>query len=206
MIKNEPSGQAYSEIISYYDNDAAALSRRYEKLTFEIVHSDILRYLPKPPGRAIDIGAGSGRDSEALRKLGFDVTAVEPSQKMRELAKHQRADDNIRWVDDTLPHLRRVDRRLQFVLVLVSAVWMHLRRQDQKQAMQTVFDLTAPGGRAFISFRHASPHDKTTIYATKIEQVRDDAVECGFTILQCSTTEDLLGRPGTTWHSLILEK
>ena len=39
--------------------------------------------LPRPPGRALDVGAGTGRDAAWLARLGFQVVAVEPSGVLR---------------------------------------------------------------------------------------------------------------------------
>jgi 2-polyprenyl-3-methyl-5-hydroxy-6-metoxy-1,4-benzoquinol methylase len=195
-----------SEIISYYDQNADTLARRYESLTFELVHRTLPTHLPTPPGWAIDIGAGSGRDAATLSRRGFSVVAVEPSARMREIGAHLHAREKITWIDDTLPELQSVNRSLKFKVVLSSAVWMHLDRQQQEHAMRTIFDLTAPGGRAFITFRSRSPHDEATIFPITVDDVVTDADRTGYISLNYSSSKDRLGRSGVVWHSLAFEK
>src|SRR5687768_12696850 len=114
-------------LTSTYNRKAPALVRRYESLSFEEVHASILDLVPPPPARALDVGAGSGRDAAALADLGLRVFAVEPSAMMRMAAQRRHRDVTVRWLDDQLPHLSRVRRSgLLFDFVLLSAVWMHL--------------------------------------------------------------------------------
>ncbi|MGQ3357308.1 MAG: class I SAM-dependent methyltransferase, partial [Phreatobacter sp.] len=65
-----------------YAEEAENLARQYESVTFEEVHAPLLHLLPLS-GRALDIGAGSGRDAAALAARGFAVTAVEPTAELR---------------------------------------------------------------------------------------------------------------------------
>ncbi|MDI9245977.1 hypothetical protein [Marinobacter sp. CHS3-4] len=50
---------------------------QYQSLTCEQVHQDWLSLLRDKSGLALDVGAGSGRDSSALAARGWDVVAVE---------------------------------------------------------------------------------------------------------------------------------
>ena len=69
----------------YYSDNANALFERYTALDFETVHAELLSCLPDTPGAALDVGAGAGRDALALAKRGWEVVAVEPAQRLRQL-------------------------------------------------------------------------------------------------------------------------
>jgi 2-polyprenyl-3-methyl-5-hydroxy-6-metoxy-1,4-benzoquinol methylase len=145
--------------MDYYIDRAEELFAAYQAVSPEQVHSAWSHLLPAQPGLACDIGAGSGRDACWLAKLGWNVTAVEPSPKLRHLGQsHTTANHckpgSVTWLDDTLPELKRLrslDQR--FNLILISAVWMHLPPTQHERAMRIVSDLLTPGGLLVISLR-----------------------------------------------------
>jgi protein-L-isoaspartate O-methyltransferase len=94
-----------------YDERAEAFAARYEQLRAEDVHAGFLDVLPAGADRLVlDIGAGSGRDAAWLRRLGFEVVAVEPAQPMREAAQALHPNLGIRWLEDRLPALPATHR------------------------------------------------------------------------------------------------
>ncbi|MEP4259460.1 MAG: SAM-dependent methyltransferase, partial [Rhizobiaceae bacterium] len=70
-----------------YSQKARAFYDQYQSLAFEQVHQDWLSFLGDKQGLALDVGAGSGRDSSALAARGWDVVAVEPATGLRELGQ-----------------------------------------------------------------------------------------------------------------------
>jgi len=110
--------------------------------------------MPKEPGLAADIGAGSGRDANWLEGLGWDVVAVEPEAAIRQPATAE-SHPQVTWLDDRPPklqHLRKSDTRVN--LILVSAVWMHLSPSQREVAFRVLSNLLAPGGLLVVSVRH----------------------------------------------------
>lgn len=138
-----------------YAEQAESLIPHYESLSFEEVHASVLHLLPDEPGRALDIGAGTGRDAGALAAMGHDVVAVEPTLEFRSRAQELHPSPRIDWVDDSLPALQSLaDRGGVFDLVLSSAVWMHLDEGQRRHAMPNVARLLRPGGLLVLSLRH----------------------------------------------------
>src|SRR5690606_7747655 len=130
-----------------YSRDAQRFFEQYQSLRFEAVHHTWLTRLPQPPGFALDIGAGSGRDAAALAARGWDVLAVEPADGLRELGEQATQGLSVQWLNDRLPDLSQV-RALsyRFQLILVSAVWMHLPPGQRERAFRILTELLAPGG------------------------------------------------------------
>ncbi|MGK5094412.1 methyltransferase domain-containing protein [Deltaproteobacteria bacterium TL4] len=93
--------------LKVYAKQAQAFAVQYEQLAPEAVHADWLSYLPKS-GKALDIGAGTGRDAAWLVKQGLSVYAVEPVAAMRQQAEVFHPDSGIHWIDDTLPLSERM--------------------------------------------------------------------------------------------------
>jgi hypothetical protein len=61
----------------------------------------------------------------------------------------------IEWVDDSLPELAHLTRRgLDFDLVMLTAVWMHLDPHQRQLAMPRVAALVHTSGTVIMSLRH----------------------------------------------------
>ncbi|MCY4343807.1 MAG: class I SAM-dependent methyltransferase [Gammaproteobacteria bacterium] len=138
---------------AYYDQNADALVDQYGALNADDMHQAWARkHLPKEPGFACDIGAGTGRDANWLAQQGWEVVAVEPSALRDKAAAttHPR----VTWLNDALPGLtvlRALGRR--FDLILLSAVWMHVAPKDRERAFRILSDLLNPSGLLVITLR-----------------------------------------------------
>jgi len=95
-----------------YGEEAPALIRQYESISFAQAHRQVLHLIPTTPGRALDIGAGTGRDAAGLAAMGHAVLAVEPTEELRRAAAALHPLPRIEWLDDSLPLLPRVTQRI----------------------------------------------------------------------------------------------
>lgn len=140
---------------SPYDEDASGHVRRWESVTFRQVHDCWSHLLPAGGGIVLDIGAGSGRDAAHLAELGFEVVAVEPSARLREEAQRLHPSGRIRWVEDSLPALAEVHRLdYRYDVILLSAVWMHVRPAQRERAFRILAEMLKPGGILVFTLRH----------------------------------------------------
>jgi protein-L-isoaspartate O-methyltransferase len=138
-----------------YADEAEALLARYESLSAVDVHRAVLHLLPTRPARVLDIGSGTGRDAAWFASLGHEVVAVEPTDVLRSRAMALHASPGITWVDDALPDLARLQARAQqFDLVMLTAVFMHLDRDQRIRAMPNIASQLGPGGRLIMRLRH----------------------------------------------------
>lgn len=113
-----------------------------------------------PPGRALDVACGEGRNALWLAELGWRVTAVDFSavalDKGRALqARHQRGDQlRIDWVHaDVLGHDLG---RGEYDLAVVA--YLQLPEGERRSALRGSFDALAPGGTFFVV-----AHDSTNL-------------------------------------------
>ena len=182
-----------------YEKHAEKLSERYESVLFENVHGWLLPILGKKRGRALDIGAGSGRDAAGLSGLGFDVVvAVEPSDRMRAEAQKRHPGLSVEWVDSALPELSSLEKG-PFDLILISAVWMHLSPSDRPRAFQRVSSLLSPGAILAMTMKDGPRDEDFPIYPVPAGELEFLARENRMEILFFENQKDLLGRQEITW-------
>lgn len=115
----------------------------------------VLECLPKPRGRALEIGAGHGMASAALARTGWKVTALEPDPSelvgagaIRQLAQETGLD--IRVVEAFGEELPFSDG--EFDLVLARQVLHHAR--DLPQLCRELARVVRPGGRVLAVREH----------------------------------------------------
>jgi SAM-dependent methyltransferase len=100
-----------------------------------------------PPGRALDLAAGEGRNAIWLARRGWDVEAVEFSpvaiDKGRDLAAH--AEVEVTW---TLADLTDAPELQQADLVLLA--YLHLPQPAADEALRHAASLVRPGGTLLV--------------------------------------------------------
>ena len=194
-----------SDAIDWYDANARQLSASYEALRAEDVYGWLTGLLPSPPGVAVDVGAGTGRDAAWLTSLGFDVIAVEPSAKMRVEGIRRHADNNIRWIDDRLPSLAGTLRLgIAADVVLLGAVWMHVAPADRERAFRKLVLLLRSGGVLALTLRHGPVEPERGLHPTSPEEIERLARRNGLAVVHTQRDEDSLGRPGVSWTQMAL--
>ena len=190
----------------FYDDNSERLFNDYVSLKFKDIFSDIEQFICNSSGCALDVGAGSGRDSAALSDLGFDVTAVEPSKKMRELAASFYRKNKIKWIDDSLPFLKKIiSSKKKFDLILISAVWMHLTSQEQVESLSSLMKLLQPKGNIIITLRLGPKEPDRHIQEINISELLTNALKLGFIIAYVSEIrDDSFNRPHIKWQKVVL--
>lgn len=193
--------------IEYYSTYADRFYQKYEKLQSNEINALWADLIPQRKCRVLDIGAGSGRDATWLAQKGFDVIAVEPADGLRELAKNQYDKQAIRWVNDRLPELHHVKNlRLEFELILMNAVWMHIAPEYREEAFYTVSVLLRTGGVLIMTLRTGPCYDDRAmhpVYSRElIRYAKARRLECIFDIQR----DDLFGRTEVSWKTIAFKK
>lgn len=193
-----------------YADEAADLLVRYERFGFEEAHEAVLHLLPAAPGRALDIGAGTGRDAAYLAGKGFRVVAVEPTETLRTAAAERHASPAIDWVDDGLPDLSHVAGTEEpFDLILLSAVWMHLDPDERRAAMPVVAALLALGGILVMSLRHGPVPRGRRMFAVTAEETVALSAAAGLETLfnrHAPSRQADNRRRGVSWTTLVFRR
>lgn len=190
----------------FYHQNAQTFFDRYRGLTTPEVLGDAVKAVPAKPSLVLDIGSGSGRDSEWLAAHGHIVVSVEPAKALRDLAIQRGQDRRIIHFDATLPGLDGLDAFVGgFDFVLCSAVWMHLDADERPVGALRLFELMKAGATAIVTFKVASEDKERLMYEIDPAVVAEDFRSMGFDV-DMNENIDLLGRDDTRWFTCVLRK
>ena len=186
--------------VSWYDQHAESLAEKYESVDTETLHRWMLDLLPDLPAVVLDVGSGSGRDAAWLADKGYEVYAVEPSKPMREIAKALHPSAPVRWMADSLPGLEHTVRTgVSFDLILLSAVWMHVRSENRQRAFRKLINLLNPGGVLAMSIRHGPVDEERGMRSVPALEIEQLSLGHGAIVHRAIGTADQLGREGVRW-------
>lgn len=162
-----------------WDERYAASERVWSAQPNQFVASEVAGL---PPGRAVDLACGEGRNALWLAQQGWQVTAVDYSQVG--LAKGRQLDPDIEWVlaDAT------TWRGDGFDLAVVA--YLQLPAQQRRSAVRNAFDSLTPGG-TFLLVAHDSsnlaegtggPQDPEVLMTA--EDVLDDLTGAAYDVVR----------------------
>ena len=139
----------------FYDGqgeEARLIRSRQGQLEYLTTLHYIRRYAPAT-GRALDIGAGTGRYSAALAREGWEVSAVELTERnFALLQERSRAQAGITAFRGDALDLSRFEDA-SFDLTLLMGPMYHLyNKEDQLRALREAFRVTKPGGTLLTAF------------------------------------------------------
>lgn len=176
------------------------------------VHSLLLRFLPQRAS-VMEIGCGSSRDAAFLHAKGYDVTAIEASPKMIDVAQHLHPELTGRLALGALP-LPDSDPLLtrQFGAVLCIGTIIHIPDQYLFEFASQVRDLVALDGILFLSgsIRNLPSQENRDEQGRLIIERAPEEIQLlferlGFRLLTRHENNDTLGRP-VKWFTLVMQK
>jgi SAM-dependent methyltransferase len=196
------------QAISHYHQYAKRFQAEYDSVPASDVHAEWTGLLAQlTPGLALDIGAGSGRDALWLARQDWKVTAVEPADGLRHLGQ-SKSSSNIEWVDARLPELDGLDVPDHgYDLVLLSAVWMHLKPEQRPLAFQRMCECLSSRGIMIITLRFGPSDPDRPMYAVNVKELEALALQRGLRINMLSNglADDRLQRREISWQTVCLQ-
>lgn len=204
-------GSMDPKTLAFYTEHANEIAQRYESVV-----SPVERYFAQaftPGARVLDVGCGSGRDAARLLASGYDAFGIEPVEALRLAAVTVHPELAERIGEGGLPRTGDAFGG-EFDGILCSAVLMHVPDSDLLDAALAIRRLLKPGGRLLLSIpasrgdllsgdrdpngRLFSPYSADEI-SLLLERL-------GFTSISRWESDDALGRSGTSWTTLLLER
>ena len=112
------------------------------------------------PGRALDVGCGSGRDAVHLAKRGWRVTAVDFSEEALATARRRATETSadVEWVRGDVGRLDRLELEPGYTLIYDFGCIQGLGDPSRQSAAAGVSRLAAPGASFLIFAFQAGRH------------------------------------------------
>ncbi|HEV2784004.1 MAG TPA: class I SAM-dependent methyltransferase [Actinophytocola sp.] len=96
-----------------------------------------------PPGRALDVGTGTGRNARYLATRGWETTGVELDEHILRIAR--RHSSPVRWVHGDVTRLSELDIGTGYTLLMDGGCY-HMIPEDRRDAyVHSVSAVAAPG-------------------------------------------------------------
>ncbi len=141
-------------ITAYYENydEEGRLLSRHGQVEYLTTMRYIQKYLQKGM-RVIEIGAGTGRYSHAIARLGYQVDAVELVEHNIEIF-HQNTtlEENITVCQGNALDLSAFADETYDITLLLGPMYHLFTQEEQKQALKEALRVTKPGSALFAAY------------------------------------------------------
>ena len=198
--------------LSYYDENAKELSKRYELADIENIHSLLLDTFPEK-SFLLELGCGSGRDAAFMFRHKYDLLAIDGSSKMISEAKRIHPELN------NILHTVMIPEELEFENAYFDGVYsiatlMHLTTDKIAQTIEKISNMLKPNAKFLFSV--STSRDDLDIESKDINGRKFTTLSKQEWINYCEkhsmqlvhsvSNDDGLGRRGITWLTCIFEK
>ena len=177
-----------------------------QALKFHEVCRDFLEYLPEPPARILDVGAGAGQNAAALARSGYQVTAIEPMAAFRSASQAAYPGLDVTWQEDSLPLLESLNEQAPFDFILLDGVWHHLQAAERTEALSRLAGLLCSGGKCALSLRNGPAGMGTHVFPTSANETVRQAQATGLTciFLRENLPSVLPNKEAVRWARIVL--
>ena len=134
------------ETVKYYDEHADEYVSSTIGVVMESLYQPFLKQLPAG-GTILDAGCGSGRDTKALLKHGYKVTAIDASSKMVEAATR------LIGYPAKLMYFQQMTFDQEFDGVWACASLLHVPRMQIDEVLNRIKRAMRSGGVCYMSFK-----------------------------------------------------
>lgn len=162
-----------------------------------------------PPGRALDLACGEGRNTIWLASRGWSATGVDFSRvaltRAAELAERARPSGEVHWVQADL--VRYAPDPLSWELVFIA--YLQVPAEQRRQVIRAAAAALAPGGRLLVVAHDSAnltdgvggPQDPSVLY-TAADLVSDLRDQDGLTVERAEPVLRPVEVAGVTRHAV----
>ena len=142
--------------LDYYQTHAKDFFSQTIDVDMQNIYQPFLEHLPKNPlcnqQKILDFGCGSGRDSVFFANQGFDVTAIDGSKNLIDLARQ--TDTRIHWQCLRFDEIAKQSWQKQFTGIWACASLLHVPFDDLSKILNEIITCLKPNGVLYASFKY----------------------------------------------------
>lgn len=187
----------------YYNKNAQEFFNQTVKADMSELYDIFLKKLPCNKGKILDLGCGSGRDSKYFLDSGFELVAIDISEKLGKIASEYIEQKVI------IQDMRKLDYQDEFIGVWACASLLHLDENEIVETLRKIFKSLKKDGIVYISFKYGDKNyekDGRKFSCFTYEKFIKIGKEFESKILQWFITEDVRAdRKNEKWFNIVLK-
>ena len=135
--------------VTYYDENAEQFFQSTVHADMSGLYDAFLNDIPAG-GHILDLGCGTGRDSRYFQQLGYQVTAVDGSQKMCEMAAHYIGQPVKQMLFEDL------DYNEEFDGIWACASLLHVKKDEMTGVINKIYQAFKVDGMFYVSYKYGT--------------------------------------------------
>lgn len=135
------------QTLDYYDINASGFFESTFKVDMESLYQPFLRYLPDH-AFILDLGCGSGRDTLAFKKKGYQVAATDYSKELVDKASR------LSGVDVRFESFYELSEQDQYDGIWACASLLHCERKRLPEVLEKILKALKVNGICYMSFKY----------------------------------------------------
>lgn len=153
-----------SKTLAFYNRNAKLFINQTVGVDMYQLYQPFIEKLPvRLPSQQniLDLGCGSGRDSMYFAKLGFNVTAIDGSRELIDLAKSSAQQcmsyqDTIEWYCSTFQDIVQKNWQCQFTAIWACASLLHVPYKELPELVDSLLTTLIDEGTFYASFKYGN--------------------------------------------------
>lgn len=151
-----------SNTLGFYNSNAHLFIEQTIDVNMRLLYQPFINNLPVRPKsdqNILDLGCGSGRDSMHFASLGFNVTAIDSSSALLDLAKAAAQkgmdyQDTIEWHCATFQDIIQKNWQRQFTAIWACASLLHVAYDELPELIDGLLHMLTDDGVFYASFKY----------------------------------------------------
>lgn len=189
--------------VEFYNKNTEKFFKQTVGVDMSFLYEKFLEKLPDKRGKILDLGCGSGRDSKFFKELGFEVVALDLSEKLAKKASEYIGQDIL------IQDMRELEFESEFIGVWACASILHLRTEEINGVFKRVFKSLKEGGVFYLSFKYGKfdyIKDGREFTCFDEERFKSYFPEYRDRIMEIFQTSDMrVGREGEKWLNIFFK-
>jgi trans-aconitate methyltransferase len=147
-----------TQTINTYDNSAEALAKKFDERGARILDiEETLSFIKTDNPHVFEIGCGNGRDALEILKRTNNYLGIDISKNLIQLAKQK-----VPGADFMVADITEFEIPKNTDVVFAFASLIHVRREEFKTILDSIFNALNDGGLVRISLKHNPVYKELT--------------------------------------------